>query len=47
VPITVDEEYEKNPEISRENINEIRKWLATQPHLPQNIPGELVRFCLS
>jgi len=40
VPITADEEYEKNPEISRENIEDLRKWIATQPHLPQNIPGK-------
>lgn len=40
MPITAEEEYEKNPEISKEKINEIRKWMATQPHLPQNVPGE-------
>jgi len=42
VPIMAEEEYEKNPEISRENINEIRKWLATQPHLPQNVPDQML-----
>jgi len=41
VPITADEEYAKNPEISRENIEDLRKWIVTQPHLPQNIPGKL------
>jgi len=40
VPITADEEYEKNPEISKENIEDLRKWIVTQPHLPQNIPGK-------
>lgn len=44
IPITADEEYEKNPEISRETINNIRKWVATQPHLPQNIPGIIIFF---
>lgn len=39
VPITADEEYAKNPEISRENIEELRKWLTTQPHIPQQISG--------
>lgn len=39
VPITADEEYAKNPEITKQNIEDLRKWLATQPHLPQNIPG--------
>lgn len=41
VPITADEEYAKNPEISKENIEDLRKWIGTQPHLPQNIPGKL------
>lgn len=39
VPITAEEEYEKNPEISKENIETIKKWIESQPHLPQNIPG--------
>uniref|UniRef100_A0A2S2NPS6 Alpha-tocopherol transfer protein-like n=1 Tax=Schizaphis graminum TaxID=13262 RepID=A0A2S2NPS6_SCHGA len=42
VPITADEEYAKNPEISKENIEDLRKWIATQPHLPQNIPEEML-----
>ncbi|XP_060880448.1 alpha-tocopherol transfer protein-like [Metopolophium dirhodum] len=42
VPITADEEYAKNPEISKENIEDLRKWLVTQPHLPQNIPEEML-----
>jgi hypothetical protein len=42
VPITADEEYTKNPEISKENIENIRKWLVTQPHLPQNLPEEML-----
>ncbi|KAE9526635.1 hypothetical protein AGLY_013283 [Aphis glycines] len=42
VPITADEEYAKNPEISKENIDNLRKWIATQPHLPQNIPEEML-----
>lgn len=41
-PITADEEYAKNPEISKENIEDLRKWIVTQPHLPQNIPGKLI-----
>lgn len=42
MPITAKEEYAKNPEISKENIEEIRKWMMTQPHLPQNVPGNLI-----
>lgn len=33
--ITVEEEYKKNPEISREDVQEILDWVATQPHLPK------------
>lgn len=40
VLITAEEEYEKNPEISKENIDDLRKWIVSQPHLPQNIPGK-------
>lgn len=40
VPITAEEEYEKNPEISKANIETIKKWMESQPHLPQNIPGK-------
>ncbi|XP_015369969.1 PREDICTED: alpha-tocopherol transfer protein-like [Diuraphis noxia] len=29
-------------EISKENIEDLRKWIATQPHLPQNIPEEML-----
>jgi hypothetical protein len=39
IPITAEEEYAKNPEVSRETINDLKKWIATQPHLPQNMPG--------
>ncbi|XP_030023306.2 clavesin-1 isoform X2 [Manduca sexta] len=36
--ISIQREYEKNPEISPEDIGQLREWLATQPHLP----GELL-----
>ncbi|KAF9810682.1 hypothetical protein SFRURICE_021135 [Spodoptera frugiperda] len=34
VPITIEEEYKKNPDISPEDIQKLRDWLKTQPHLP-------------
>ncbi|XP_052751882.1 clavesin-1-like [Galleria mellonella] len=30
----IQKEYEKNPDISREDIKKLREWLNTQPHLP-------------
>ncbi|XP_047033353.1 clavesin-1-like [Helicoverpa zea] len=33
-PITIEKEYEKNPDISPEDIKKLRDWLKTQPHLP-------------
>ncbi|XP_072934698.1 clavesin-2-like [Epargyreus clarus] len=30
----VEKEYEKNPDISPEDIRKLREWLSTQPHLP-------------
>ncbi|XP_053616917.1 alpha-tocopherol transfer protein-like isoform X2 [Plodia interpunctella] len=32
--ITMEKEYEKNPDISPEDIDKLRQWLKTQPHLP-------------
>lgn len=40
MPVTLEDEYAKNPEVSKQNIEDIRKWLSTQPHLPQNLPGK-------
>ncbi|KAJ8713173.1 hypothetical protein PYW08_008477 [Mythimna loreyi] len=34
-PITIEEEYKKNPDISPEEIKKLREWLKTQPHLPE------------
>ncbi|XP_075231069.1 alpha-tocopherol transfer protein-like [Lycorma delicatula] len=39
-PITADEEYRKNPELKKEDIAELRQWMKTQPHLPQNVTDE-------
>ncbi|XP_050353571.1 clavesin-1-like [Nymphalis io] len=37
----VEKEYEKNPDISREDIKKLREWLKTQPHLPGEFITEL------
>ncbi|KAL4719294.1 hypothetical protein ACJJTC_005167 [Scirpophaga incertulas] len=37
----VDKEYEKNPHISRDDIQKLREWLKTQPHLPGEYLTEL------
>lgn len=36
-PITIEREYEKNPDISPEDIKKLRDWLQTQPHLPGHL----------
>ncbi|KAI8442535.1 hypothetical protein MSG28_006005 [Choristoneura fumiferana] len=37
----VEKEYEKNPDISPEDILKLREWLKTQPHLPGDYLDEL------
>lgn len=39
-PITAREEYEKNPALKKSDIDELRKWVESQPHLPPNIREE-------
>ncbi|XP_063530837.1 alpha-tocopherol transfer protein-like [Cydia strobilella] len=34
INISVEREYEKNPEISSEDVKNIREWMLNQPHLP-------------
>ncbi|OWR47816.1 alpha-tocopherol transfer protein [Danaus plexippus plexippus] len=31
----VEKEYEKNPDISPEDVRKLREWMKTQPHLPE------------
>ncbi|KAI5695673.1 hypothetical protein M8J75_001756 [Diaphorina citri] len=38
--ITADEEYKKNPDLKKEDIQALRQWMLTQPHLPQDVPEE-------
>lgn len=38
--ITADEEYSKNPDLKKEDIQALRSWMKTQPHLPQEAPGK-------
>ncbi|XP_046964463.1 clavesin-1-like isoform X2 [Vanessa cardui] len=48
-PFPVEKEYEKNSDISREDIEKLREWLKTQPHLPEEYITDLdlllVYFC--
>ncbi|XP_045770429.1 clavesin-1-like [Maniola jurtina] len=37
-PFLIEKEYEKNPDILQDDIQKIKEWLKTQPHLP----GELL-----
>ncbi|XP_050672065.1 clavesin-2-like [Leptidea sinapis] len=36
-PITIEEEYEKNPDITAEDVHTMRAWLDAQPHLPAHL----------
>ncbi|XP_026740708.1 alpha-tocopherol transfer protein-like [Trichoplusia ni] len=33
-PISIEKEYEKNPDITPDDVRKLREWLKTQPHLP-------------
>lgn len=34
-PISLEEEYRKKTGISPEDIQKLRSWMQTQPHLPE------------
>ena len=36
---TTEEEYKKNPGLKKEDIEELRQWLKTQPELPDVMDG--------
>jgi hypothetical protein len=38
-PITAEEEFCKNTELKREDLEHIRQWMSAQPHLPRGVPG--------
>lgn len=44
VPITLEEEIRKNPQLREEDINALREWAQKQPHLPSVQDRELVLF---
>lgn len=33
--VTVEDEYRRNPEMKKEDVQELLEWAKTQPHLPQ------------
>lgn len=37
--IPIDEIYEKYPELNKEDVKLVQKWIESQPHLPK-ITGE-------
>ncbi|KAL1453849.1 hypothetical protein WDU94_010159 [Cyamophila willieti] len=37
--ITAEEEYKKNPDLKKEDVQALRTWMTTQAHLPQDAPG--------
>lgn len=36
--MTIEEEFEKNPELKNEDLKELREWLSKQRYLP-NVTG--------
>jgi hypothetical protein len=38
-PITAEEEFCKNTELKRENLEHLRQWMSAQPHLPRGVTG--------
>ncbi|XP_054282835.1 alpha-tocopherol transfer protein-like isoform X2 [Macrosteles quadrilineatus] len=43
-PVTAETEYEKNPELKKEDIAELRSWMKSQPHLPIVNDEQLILF---
>jgi len=39
-PVTVDEELSMNAELRRADIDCLRHWMSTQPHLPSAVTGD-------
>ncbi|XP_045454363.1 alpha-tocopherol transfer protein-like [Melitaea cinxia] len=44
-PFPVEKEFEKNPDISPDDIRKLREWLKTQPHLPEEHITDLDLVC--
>lgn len=43
--VTLEEEFKRNPELKKEELQSLRDWYSKQPHLPQNVTDtELVLF---
>lgn len=44
-PMSIQKEYEKHPDITPEDIKNLREWLKNQPHLPGDlISGTKIRM---
>jgi hypothetical protein len=39
-PITAEEEFSKNTELKREDVEHLRQWMSEQPHLPRGVTGK-------
>jgi hypothetical protein len=38
-PITAEEEFAKNADLKRADVEHLRQWMTAQPHLPRGVPG--------
>jgi len=43
-PVTAEEEYERNPDLKKEDIAELRQWMKSQNHLPIVNDEQLILF---
>lgn len=41
---TVEEEFKKNPELKKTDLDMLKEWHAKQPHLPPMSDSELILF---
>lgn len=39
-PVSLEDEFKKNPNLPISDIKELQEWIKTQPYLPQDITGK-------
>jgi len=42
--VTAEEEYAKNPDLKKEEVDKLREWMSSQPHLPVPTEEQLILF---
>lgn len=44
VSVTLEEIYQKEPQLKKEDIQQLREWAKKQPHLPEATEEQLIWF---